>query len=261
MLFATTEKKAIALNDILPFLRSLTLSTWLHAPTRPLVVNHARLVAAARVIVEINTPALSIPVKERPAAIKATASKEFHPLSVANALVFLPLGRSFIDLFQGDRAFNVVSAIAAFILRYPSEEKKRPSLNKAVFFISKGGFGKTENAKGFIRSPAPLKKAWATSAIVSSFALAAHRLDFHDIVNLAPDDDPTIDDATELLNNISQLRRYFGGARAFQEALLARIELPNRRDFVEFSDRVKSYSVSHPPFSSDQLELIKKYHV
>jgi hypothetical protein len=88
-----------------------------------------------------------------------------------------------LTYFQGDQALNVVSAIAAFILRYPSEDNKRPSLNKAVFFISKRGFGETENAEGFIRSPVPLKKAWATSAIVSPFALAAHRLQFHDIVN------------------------------------------------------------------------------
>jgi hypothetical protein len=137
----------------------LTFSSWLHAPKRPHVVDHARVVAAARVIVEINTPALSISVKQRPAAIDAIARNEFSPIRVANALVFVPLGRSFVDLFRGDRALTVVSAIAAFILRYPSEEKKRPSLNKAVSFISKGGFGATENMLGFIRSPVPLKKA------------------------------------------------------------------------------------------------------
>jgi hypothetical protein len=56
-----------------------TFSSWLHAPTRPHVVNHARLVAAARVIVEINTPALSISVEQRPTVIDAIARKEFSP--------------------------------------------------------------------------------------------------------------------------------------------------------------------------------------
>jgi hypothetical protein len=183
----------------------------------------------------------------------------------AYALVNRCVNGTFQEAFEMDNELADSAAIAAFIVRCPSE--MRPSINKALFFIDAGGFTvdllTVEEAieRRYTVSPATIRKAWASCAASATFTLAADRLDIEFISKLAPDDETSISEASKILDDLPRARRYFGGARYIQEILLTRLDVNSRKkiNFLTFPDCIQVHAIEPRAFNAAQLDIIKRY--
>jgi hypothetical protein len=249
----------------------MTFSTWLHAPIEPEIVLQSRIIAAALVMLSMNNGRLPILTSERKATIDAIVKNAFQPLDAAEALVDRCISGTFWEGIEGQRALYDASAVAAFIIRCPpagvGDAKKRPSVNKALFFIDEGGFTgdafneEEDRNEPYTVAPATVKKGWGSSAVASPFWLAADRLKVYSIAHLAPDDEGSILKASDLLGDTTRIRQYFGSARYIQEALLKRLDKASRKrfHFVQFPKSIALHPVEPRPFNAAQLEIIKGY--
>jgi hypothetical protein len=245
----------------------LTFGAWLRWPTEPDVVEQAEIASAARLILAIDFGEIRRVLKSRRQEVIAEiASKVFTPVAAAGALANASLGEPFwIGTQKSLPVLFDVAAIAAFFLKCP--EKMSPSLNRALFFISKGGFSKDftigPNAKPYKVSKANLKNIWSSFAVTSPFSLAAERLSLREILSLAPEGIESVRLATKLLRNHKRVRRYFGHAKYIQDTLLKRLDKTSRErfKFVEFPEGVTPHVIKSLEFEPWQLKMIDDYHV
>ena len=232
----------------------LTFAAWTLFPNRLEVMNQARVVAAASVIQSIRRTRFPKAQKNKIEQMIdqiGRHSMEFE--SVAEILLNPPLIGDFKGEGEATWGNLDASSIVAFLLRSPVE--LRPSINKAIFFIDAGGFGKDAKA-----SQATLKKNWTQYAISSPFTLAGEYLE-SPIPFLMPDDPNAISMATRIVKNIKTVRKYFGCTKYFQEILLTRLDPSSlkRFSFVKFPTKLKPHRVKIEPLELDQIELVKKY--
>ncbi|MDA9497667.1 hypothetical protein [Bradyrhizobium sp. CCBAU 11357] len=114
----------------------LTFATWLQYPTDQAVLRHAQIVSAAACYIDSGG-------KHNPLVTVETLSF---------ALLDSPLTRPFVDTPTSFVTLSVaVTDIASFLLCCPSERK--PSLNKALFFLESGGFAYPEWGMKMILCP------------------------------------------------------------------------------------------------------------
>jgi hypothetical protein len=157
------------------------------------------------------------------------------------------------------------SRIVEFFVRCPPELK--PSLNKAIFFISEDGFSNEYPSKSIVvqRSPSKLKAIWVALAPVLPFTFASDSLEM-DIYKLAADDVAAFETVLEYFvlkkgADVIPIVEYFLRAHFFQETLLAKLS-PDSRERFSFIPTPKQFSgvtCAVPPFSEEQLMLIRQY--
>ena len=232
----------------------MTFSVWLWHRDQLPVVEYGKLIAAAKVITEVNRGARNRRGPER----AQTARTIFEAVATPERMAELLLQNPMMGLFRDDMDFEVTyggeeaAAVAMFLLRCPSDLK--PSLNKAFFFLSESGFG-------YKTSIATLKKYWAKFAPISPFVIAAKTLNMTKMFNLPPDGETSLQDATKLLQNDGKLRDYFGVSRYVQEKLLSVIgkQIHKRIDFITFPRSIESLALEFEPLGSEELQLLAKY--
>ena len=137
---------------------------------------------------------------------------------------------------------------------YDAHQSLKPSLNKAFFFLSEGGYD-------YKISIATLKKYWSKFAPISPFVIAAKTLNMTKMFNLPPDGETSFQDATKLLQNDGKLRDYFGVSRYVQEKLLSVIgtQIHKRIDFITFPRSIEPLTLEFEPLGSEQLQLLATY--
>ncbi len=235
----------------------MTFSVWLWHRDQLPVVEYGKLIAAAKVITEINRGARNRRGPERAQTARTIFEAVATPERTAELLLQNPTMGSFRDdmnfeetkvTYGGDEA----AAVAMFLLRCPTGQK--PSLNKAFFFLSEGGFG-------YKISVATLKKYWAKFAPISPFVIGAKTLNMTKMFNLPPDGETSFQDATKLLQNDEKLRDYFGFSRYVQEKLLSVIgkQIHKRIDFITFPRSIESLAFELEPLGSEELQLLATY--
>jgi hypothetical protein len=240
-----------------PFERYVALMTfgvWLRIPKEEDYVQRSELISAASIILAINNGTLRVPSAKKRSVIEQIAKPLFSTLEVADALV----NRFVIDADPVTDA----SFIATFIARCPKEFN--PSVNKALFFMKNGGFTEDFSDQGddtpVKMAPATLKPGWTSCAASSPFVVAARRLKLSEIVELNADDEGVLE-AAKILQDVTRLREFFGGARYIQEILVERLHESSIKKipFVDFPDTIKPHVLEPRPFSSTQLDIIKRY--
>ena len=232
----------------------MTFSVWLWHRDQLFVVEYGKLIAAAKVITEINRGARNRRGPER----AQTARTIFEAVATPERTAELLLQNPMMGLFRDDMNLQVTyggeeaAAVAMFLLRCPTGQK--PSLNKAFFFLSEGGFG-------YKISIATLKKYWAKFAPISPFVIGAQTLNMTKMFNLPPDGGTSFQDATKLLQNDEKLRHYFGVSRYVQEKLLSVIgkQIHKRIDFITFPRSIESFAFEFEPLRSEDLQLLATY--
>jgi hypothetical protein len=240
-----------------PFERQIaimTFSVWLWHRDQLPVVEYGKLIAAAKVITEINRGTRKRMGPER----AQTARTIFEAVATPERTAELLLQNPMMGSFRDDMNFEVTyggeeaAAVAMFLLRCPSGLK--PSLNKAFFFLSEGGYD-------YKTSIATLKKYWSKFAPISPFVIAAKKLNMIKMFNLPPDGETSFQDATELLRNDEKLRDYFGVSRFVQEKILSVIgtQIHKRIDFITFPRSIEPRTFEFEPLRSEQLQLLAKY--
>jgi hypothetical protein len=235
----------------------MTFSVWLWHRDQLTVVEYGKLIAAAKVITEINRKSRKRRGPERAQTARTIFETVATPERTAELLLQNPMMGSFRDdmnfevtevTYGGDEA----AAVAMFLLRCPTGQK--PSLNKAFFFLSEGGFG-------YKTSIATLKKYWAKFAPISPFVIGAKTLNMTKMFNLPPDGETSFQDATKLLQNDGKLRDYFGVSRYVQEKILTVIgrQILKRIDFITFPRSIEPRTFEFEPLGSEQLQLLATY--
>ena len=239
----------------------MTFSVWLWHRDQLPVVEFGKLIAAAKVITEINRGARNRRGPERAQTARTIFEAVATPERTAELLLENPMMGTFRDemrSFRDDMDFEVTyggeeaAAVAMFLLRCPSVPK--PSLNKAFFFLSEGGFGHKTGI-------ATLKKYWSKFAPISPFVIAAEKLNMTRIFNLPPDGEASYQDATALLQNDEELRNYFGVSRYVQEKILSviRAQIHKPIDFITFPRSIEPRTFEFEPLGSEQLQLLATY--
>jgi hypothetical protein len=244
----------------------LTFSTWLGWPSDPHVVEMAETVAVARLLLAIDRGEIQVQKSQRNKIIQEVSRQAFKPLRVATALAEPCLETRFRD---ASAEFNLplwnVTAVAAFFLQCP--EKLKPSVNKALFFISEGGFRDsiTIERRGrklpYKVSSATLRNSWSRLAVSSPFAFAAVTSSLENIFKLAPDGEQSIAEAKTLLRKSAVLRRYFENARHVQDTLLPRLDKTTRDkyEFVTFPTSISPSAQEFAQLGDDQQAIVKRY--
>jgi hypothetical protein len=110
-------------------------------------------------------------------------------------------------------------------------------------------------------SPATLKEGWRVCAASSPFAVAAPRLNLTAIEDLAFDREDGVLEAGKILQDVTRLREFFGAARYIQDVLLERLHESSIKKipFVDFPDTIKPHVLEPRPFSTAQLDIIRRY--
>jgi hypothetical protein len=234
----------------------ITFSVWLRWPDKPEVVRQGRLVAIAHVILALHEGAL--PTGKKRQTVQKIIDEAFDPLDTAEALVQRELECGFWEQFEDQLPeYGDVESIAKFIISCPKEYS--PSLNKALFFISEGGFAENDDYKPSI---ATLKKSWVMYAPQAAFFLAEELcLEAGQITMLPPDDGNSIDIARDFLKEQAKVRSFFGKVRYLQSLLHSRLDKisQNRFSFVTFPDNIKSVTTDLPILADWQVEIVRNY--
>jgi len=223
-----------------------TFSAWVFWPTNSRIIHHAKIVSAARVIRMVQEGDLPVEPSKKMECL-ANIVKEAMPLEpLADVLINPPLKDRFC--LQAEESFGVtdIYQVIEFFLSCPIE--LRPSLNKAIYFMKRGGFR-------FGSSSATLRANWVLYVTSSPFIF----VDFP-AIDLQPDD-IRVAEGIKLLGNESKLVRYFGGAKYVQEQLMGRLDPTTRRrfKFVEFPREIDARPVEIQPYSPRQIDIIKSY--
>jgi hypothetical protein len=245
-----------------PFEKELSLiifSTWLSFPKNPALIVHARTVGVALLVDAISQKRITRRKQNGHKAILALMDR-FWPTDVlVESLLDNPWGSISYLLETTELDAAAVVEVIEFLLRCPLEYK--PSLNKGLFFVSKGGFQtREEQETTYARSISTLKMVWTSYAVVSPFLYAAKLLGLP-VRHLGADDPESISKLNMLLKKRQLIKRYFGLARFIQDELLKRLTLSSRAnfDFVEFPSAIKMCPIELPVLDKTQLQLVKKY--
>jgi hypothetical protein len=244
----------------------LTFSTWLGWPDAPNVVEMAETVAVARVLLAIDRTEIEVRKSQRDKVIQEVFRKALNPSRVAAALAEPCLEARFRDAAA---EFNLslwnVTAVAAFFLQCP--EKLKPSVNKALFFISEGGFSDsiTTTRRGreipYKASSASLRNSWSRLVVSSSFAFAAVTDALEVIFELSPDGEHSVSKAKPLLEKVELLKRHFEYARYVQDSLLSRLDKAtlDKYDFMPFPSSIVPRTVEFAQLNDDQQAIVRRY--
>jgi hypothetical protein len=242
----------------------LTFSTWLGWPSAPNVVEMAETVAVARVLLAIDRGEIEVRKSERDKVIQEVFHKALKPSTVATALAEPCLEARFRDAAAEFNLWNV-TAIVAFFLQCP--ERLKPSVNKALFFVSEGGFSDsiTITRRGreipYKASSASLRNSWSRLVTSSSFAFAAVTDSLEVIFELSPDGEHSVSKAKPLLKKVDLLKGYFKYARHVQDGLLPRLDKAtlNKYDFVTFPSSIVPSTVEFAQLTDDQQAIVRRY--
>lgn len=243
-----------------PFEREIewiAFQTWLLSPDQPALVPHGKRVSAARAMRglldgEEWTKGIADPLQN----LASIVAHVFEPRAITEVL----LDHEFIFRFRDDLPSQVdglwgVERIVEFFLSVDSIPSLKPSLNKAMFFIDYGGYGK--DAK---RSLSSLKNDWVKYAVCSPFIYAAGGFDFDDFW-IAPDDEDAIAHAANSLDEEGWLQDFFGQALHTQNALLKNLDRSTvkRFKFLDFPDFIKPIPAETSALDAEQLKILKEY--
>lgn len=229
----------------------LTFGLWVIEPNDPTFVRHGRIVGAAQIV-------KSLIARRSHSQKKVFLEKEFSSEIIASALLSPPVIGPFGEELE-HRKFDLELAanIAQTFLLAPTSRltSKRPSLNKAIHFIANGGFG-----ANYKFAPATIKKQWISYAATAPFLLAEETCTLR-IIGHAPDTPNWLKSAKALFANLSELREYFGVAKAIQDDFSSKLDPKSRKrfQFTAFPTRVVSVPVDFPVFSDDELRLYQSY--
>lgn len=224
----------------------MTFAAWLHYPNDQDVLRYAQAVAAAACYVHSGG--------------KSNRHATVEKLSVA--LIAPPLSRPIGRVSDSSVTLSTAAMdIVSFFLRCPSE--KKPSLNKAFFFIEQGGADYPDERDGAkdARSTATLKVAWKTYASASPFLWSSAAITKMDrLFEMLPDEYRAFKHAETMLRDSKMLIKYFGVSKYVQECLLSKIDATSRRRFdVKFPKGLLSEECALRPFAKQELELLAKY--
>jgi hypothetical protein len=254
--------------EMFPFERQIalmTLSVWLHCPHEPILVKYGQVKAAAKILSSIRNNTIKLPAATRKNVSHAIFAALFTEDLLPELLLKVPFTNNFeIEFWQRGKEIELVQRMSDFLITCPVSLK--PSLNKAFFFISEGGFLGTA-------STSAMKKIWSRFACVSPFATAATLLQIHyamggkrmppvgNIFDLAPDHESAINKVKFLTEAGEIFSEYFGVVRFVQETIISLIggQVRNEMGFVTFPESIKTVSVDVDSFDDRQLQIIHQY--
>jgi hypothetical protein len=232
----------------------LTFGLWAIEPNDPAFIRHGRIVGAAQIV----KSRLQKDGQRSQAQQQAFLDNEFSSNAIVSALLSPPIIGPFgeeLELRQFDLA--LATNIARTFLQAPSSRltSKRPSLNKAIHFITNGGFGSS-----YKFSPATIKKRWTTFAVTAPFFLAEEPSALK-IIGHAPDTPRWLVSAKNLFARTAALREYFGMAKTLQDCFSSKLDPKSRTRFrfTSFPSQIAPVPLEFPPFSQDQLRLYQSY--
>ena len=80
-------------------------------------------------------------------------------------------------------------------------------------------------------------------------------------IDFQPDTVGNFQEAIEFVSNTAEVLRYFESARHVQEQLIPRLDpaTRNKFKFVDFPEGIDPRPIQINPFSTDKIELIKRY--
>jgi hypothetical protein len=241
-------------------------------PRNPKIIHQGRLVAGAAFIIALLRGEIESSDRKRKIAIEGITTALLSVEQVAECLIDrAPLLGSFQEVFEYESGkFAHVSKMVEFFVRCSAD--RRPSVNKALFMISEGAFGDVIDDEEVEEgdetgamlsppSPATLKKSWSEFAPQGPFLFAAKYLKWKAIEYLAPDDMATVSEAIRLLEDVKQVRRFFGFARYIQELLISRLDPQSmhRFKFVNLPDDIQPWPMELQPLEADKLETLARY--
>jgi hypothetical protein len=232
----------------------LTFGLWVIEPNDLKFVKHSRLVGAAQIVKSLveKRGKVASPAQRR------FLEKEFSADVVASALLSPPVIGPFNEEIEHRRfELELAGSIAETFLCAPNSKlhTKRPSLNKAIHFIAKGGYG-----PAYKFAPATVKKQWVNYVVTAPFLLTEYEITAK-VIGLAPDKPQWLKSTNALLKQTAVLREYFDVAKSIQEAFLPKLDPVSRQrfDFVQYPPQTKSTPVEFEPFSDDQLKIYQSY--
>jgi hypothetical protein len=237
----------------------LTFSAWLSFPNNEAFITHARTVGTALLIDAVLGKSVVRPKLKVDKAITALMDRFWPTELLLRSLLQNPWGDIAFCLETTEMDAAAVIEIVEFLLRCPRDYK--PSLNKALFFISTGGFQTDEDREMIhARSISTLKSVWTSFAVASPFLCAAKLLELP-LRGLGADNTESISKLKKLLKTPQLMLHYFGVARFIQEELLERLTLRSRSnfEFVEFPKAIRALPFELRDLDSAQLRLVKKY--
>lgn len=241
---------------------ALTFGAWLQFPGQPHLVARAESFAACSTIRALERSKLNAYEGTAPSNIDVIAKRYFSPTRIANLLLDHDEDELGFDvLYAGNFPdLSTATAIAEFLLRCPPE--KKPSINKALFFLSRDGFsiGVPEPAKRYEKaSLTTAKKAWSRYGSVSFFLLAQAELKF-DFDNLPPNVPNILKHADNTLSH-RNFQNFFPISKSFRDRVRAVLGKDNKvvRKFCVFPTGVTSLEKKLPAFSAAQLNIIDGY--
>jgi hypothetical protein len=223
----------------------MTFATWLFYPNDQQVLQHARTVAAAACYIDSGG-------KRNPLATLE---------SVSLALLASPLDKPFVAISESSvTQSDALREIVSFFLCCPPE--KRPSLNKALFFVNQGGFDYPDMKDDMdeARSIATLKIAWKERAHTGPFLWSSAFNEMGELYDMLPDDGKAFKRAEKMLRKPEKILGFFGMSKFIQERLLSTVDPASRRRFnIKFPKRLLSEECDFTPFDDRQLEILARY--
>jgi hypothetical protein len=219
------------------------------------VVQSAQVTAAANVV-----------VNERRNGRNTTLPLNVDQL--CKALIADPVASSFEAIFQ-DEDPSIVEIVIFFM---QCRDEVKPSLLRARHFIESGGFLPDEvmdkkEANSLKRSATTLKEIWRTQSASSAFVWAAHfysdvENDVH-ILDLSPDGEESVKIAQAILEEMTELKRFFGVARYCQDKLHKLLGPAAVGSFRLLKLPKEVVPIEHEldPFDAKQMEIIRAYAV
>ena len=226
------------------------------------MVSEARVAAGASVIRNLLRGKLT-PTKTIEEDISQVLSVYLEPETLCNALLDRRYSQDpfFIEYEILEQELELARSIAEFMLRSPKLPK--PSLNRARYFIAKGGFAAPAISPQTCRpsSPSVSKLAWSNYVQVPPFLLAA-KLCRLDIVKLPPDGPGSFSRVSRFLDR-ELLIRFFSTVRSFQISLGFVLDTPAGElvASVLLPDAIKPAGCVLREFNERQQRIAKSYSV
>jgi hypothetical protein len=236
----------------------LTFSLWVLDPKDPHFVERGRFLGAAQI-----AKMLFERGSKRSSSEQLFLANEFSHERILTELLSEKLRGSFLDDIQervDDAQLAARVASTFFLAPPPRLTTKRPSLNKAIHFIERGGFGPEYKS-----SPAAVKKVWVKYITAVPFFLAdsPYFLDgpFLQMRGLSPHSSKWIQDANKILKNEDGLLTYFRIAKWIQERFYSLLDPATQRrfQFVHLPRQIEPTELSGLAFNEEQTQLYNAY--
>jgi hypothetical protein len=236
----------------------LTFSLWILAPNDLAFIERGRFLGAAQIVKSILSKR-----KKRTPKEKLFLTTEFSCERVLAEILSEELRGSFLDdILQKTDDIELAARVASTFFLAPTSrlKTKRPSLNKAIFFMGKGGFGPQ-----FCSSPAAIKKAWVENVVSTPLYLAGDT-DFIKkpvitIAGLSPHTSNWINTAGSILHSDVSLIKYFGIARSIQEEFYRLLDPVSRKrfQFIKYPNQISAIKLSKVDFPAEELAIYESY--